>query len=76
MYWIYGLPRIGKTTLAHSICAALYKQEQLAGAFFCQRDDPDLNEPKISSRLSSTNSRSSLPSFEALLQNVFVIIRT
>jgi len=44
-YWIYGLPGIGKTSLAHSICASLDDQEQLAGAFFCRRDDPELSEP-------------------------------
>ena len=44
-YWIYGLPGIGKTSLAHSICASLHDQRQLAGAFFCQRDDPNLSEP-------------------------------
>src|SRR5882757_7309292 len=44
-YWIYGLPGIGKTSLAHSICASLDDQEQLAGVFFCQRDDPELNKP-------------------------------
>ena len=44
-YWVYGLPGIGKTSLAHSICASLHDQEQLAGAFFCRRDDPNLSEP-------------------------------
>jgi hypothetical protein len=44
-YWIYGLPGIGKTSLAHSICADLHDQEQLAGAFFCRGDDPELSEP-------------------------------
>ena len=44
-YWIYGLPGIGKTSLAHSICASLHDKEQLAGAFFCQRDDEELREP-------------------------------
>ena len=44
--WIYGLPGIGKTSLAHSICASLHKGKHLAGAFFCQRDDPNLNEPR------------------------------
>ena len=43
--WIYGLPGIGKTALAHSICANLHDKEQLAGAFFCQRDDQELREP-------------------------------
>jgi hypothetical protein len=45
-YWIYGLPGIGKTSLAHSICASLHEQGQLAGAFFCRRDDPNLSEPR------------------------------
>jgi len=45
-YWIYGLPGIGKTSLAHSICASLHDQRQLAGAFFCRRDDPNLSESK------------------------------
>src|SRR6266404_7785215 len=44
-YWIYGLPGIGKTSLAHSICATLHEANHLAGAFFCRRDDGSLNEP-------------------------------
>jgi hypothetical protein len=43
-YWCYGSPGIGKTALAHSICASLHDQEQLAGAFFCRRDDPNLSK--------------------------------
>jgi len=45
-YWIYGLPGIGKTSLAHSICASLDEHGQLAGAFFCRRDDPNLSKPR------------------------------
>ena len=45
-YWIYGSPGIGKTALAHSICASFHGQEQLAGAFFCRRDDPHLSETR------------------------------
>ena len=45
-YWLYGSPGIGKTSLAHSICEKLHNQRQLAGTFFCRRDDPDLNEPR------------------------------
>ena len=44
-YWIYGSPGVGKTALAHSICAMLHEEKHLAGAFFCQRDDPNLSEP-------------------------------
>ena len=46
IYWIYGLPGIGKTSLAHSICARLHDKEQLAGAFFCQRDEQELRDPR------------------------------
>ena len=45
-YWLYGSPGIGKTTLAHSICASLHDGKQLAGAFFCRRDDPHLSETR------------------------------
>ena len=45
-YWIHGLPGIGKTSLAHSICASLHKENHLAGAFFCRRDDGSLSEPR------------------------------
>ena len=44
IYWFYGSPGIGKTSLAHSICASLHDRGQLAGAFFCQRDDPNLSK--------------------------------
>ena len=44
-YWFYGSPGIGKTSLAHSICASLHGRKHLAGAFFCRRDDPNLSEP-------------------------------
>jgi len=45
-YWIYGLPGIGKTSLAHSICEKLDERKQFAGAFFCRRDDTTLSEPR------------------------------
>ena len=45
-YWIYGLPGIGKTSLAHSICARLHEGKNLAGAFFCRSDDASLSEPR------------------------------
>ena len=45
IYWIYGAPGIGKTSLAHSICTSLQDREQLAGAYFCRRDDTNLSEP-------------------------------
>jgi len=45
-YWIYGLPGIGKTSLAHSICGQLDERKQFAGAFFCRRDDTNLSKPR------------------------------
>ena len=45
VYWVCGSPGIGKTSLAHSICASLHERNHLAGAFFCRRDDPNLSEP-------------------------------
>ena len=44
LYWIHGLPGIGKTSLAHSICEKLHTQQRLAGAFFCQRDDANMSD--------------------------------
>ena len=40
------MPGIGKTSLAHSICASLHDKNHLAGGFFCRRDDPNLGEPR------------------------------
>jgi hypothetical protein len=45
-YWIYGLPGIGKTSLAHSICETLHERNQLVGAFFCQRDNTNSSDPR------------------------------
>jgi len=45
-YWIYGLPGIGKTSLAHSICEKLDQRKLFAGAFFCRRDDTNSSEPR------------------------------
>ena len=46
IYWIYGLPGIGKTALAHTICGTFDDRKQLVGAFFCQRDDTNSSEPR------------------------------
>ncbi|KAG8819412.1 hypothetical protein FRC19_009795 [Serendipita sp. 401] len=46
IYWLYGIPGVGKTAVAHSICARLHKHGRLGGSFFCQRDDPKLSDPK------------------------------
>src|SRR5258706_4718862 len=64
-YWFYSSPGIGKTSLAHSICASLHKRGRLAGAFFCQRDDLNLSEP-----------RNILPTFIHKLAILFPLFRT
>ncbi|KIM20013.1 hypothetical protein M408DRAFT_334177 [Serendipita vermifera MAFF 305830] len=46
MLWIYGMPGIGKTAIAHSICRQLQESKQLGGSFFCRRDDPARSETK------------------------------
>ena len=47
LYWIHCLPGIGKTSLAHSICEKLHNKQRLAGAFFCQRDDANINMSEL-----------------------------
>ena len=64
-YWFYSSPGIGKTSLAHSICARLHERNHLAAAFFCRRDDPNLSEP-----------RNILPTFIHKLAIIFPPFRT
>jgi len=68
-YWFYGSPGIGKTSLAHSICAYLHDREQLAGAFFCRRDDTNLSKiinilPTLINKLAGT-----FPPFRIIVAN-------
>ncbi|KIM28355.1 hypothetical protein M408DRAFT_140331 [Serendipita vermifera MAFF 305830] len=44
--WIYGMPGIGKSAIAHSICRRLDESKQLGGSFFCRRDDPARSETR------------------------------
>ncbi|PVF92503.1 WD40 repeat-like protein [Serendipita vermifera] len=46
VYWLYGMPGIGKTSVAHSICARLHDRGRLGGSFFCRRDDQHLSNPR------------------------------
>ncbi|PVF92501.1 WD40 repeat-like protein [Serendipita vermifera] len=46
IYWLYGIPGIGKTSVSHSICARLHEKGRLGGSFFCRRDDPNLGDSK------------------------------
>jgi hypothetical protein len=46
MFWLYGIPGIGKTSVASSLCSRLHDERKLGGSFFCRRDDPHLGNPK------------------------------
>jgi len=46
MYWLYGSPGLGKTSVANSLCDRLHGSTNLGGSFFCRRDDPVLREPR------------------------------
>jgi hypothetical protein len=70
-YWIYGLPGIGKTSLAHSICASLHDRKRLAGAFFCRRDAPDLSEPRNILPTLIYNFAMNFPSFRRIVVERF-----
>ena len=65
IYWFYGSPGIGKTSLAHSVCEKLHDQKHLAGAFFCRRDDSNLSKPE-----------NILPTFITKLAGIFPPFRT
>ncbi|PVF92871.1 WD40 repeat-like protein [Serendipita vermifera] len=44
IYWLYGTPGLGKTTVANSLCSQIHARKQLGASFFCRRDDPVLCE--------------------------------
>jgi hypothetical protein len=45
MFWLYGSPGLGKTSVANSLCQRLHRTGNLGGSFFCRRDDPVLCDP-------------------------------
>ena len=69
LYWLYGLPGIGKTSLAHSICAMLHDDGQLAGSFFCRRDDANLSEPANILPTLISNLAGNFPPFRTIVAN-------
>jgi NACHT domain len=46
IFWLCGMPGIGKTSVANSLCDRLCGSGNLGGSFFCKHDNPDLREPK------------------------------
>jgi hypothetical protein len=45
IFWLYGSPGLGKTSVANSLCRRLHESGNLGGSFFCRRDDPVLCDP-------------------------------
>jgi hypothetical protein len=43
---LYGIPSVGKTYAANSLCCLFREKGNLGGSFFCRRDDPIRGEPK------------------------------
>jgi hypothetical protein len=45
IFWLYGSPGLGKTSVANSLCHRLHKTGNLGASFFCRRDDPVMCDP-------------------------------
>lgn len=45
--WLRGVPRSGKSAIAHSVAQALYESGQLASCFFFDRQDRFHNTPQL-----------------------------
>ena len=69
-YWFYGLPGIGKMSLAHSVCASLDKGNHLAG------DDPNLSKPRNILPTLIYKLSVIFPLFGTSLQKLFVTTQT
>ncbi|KAI5117713.1 hypothetical protein M0805_006517 [Coniferiporia weirii] len=46
LFWLHGVAGSGKSAIANSVAHMFWEQQQLAGCFFCKRDDPECREPK------------------------------
>src|SRR5450631_1808197 len=46
VFWLYGMPGLGKTSVANSLCDRLRKSGNLGGSFICKHDNPSLREPE------------------------------
>ena len=44
-YWLHGVAGCGKSTVATSVCRHFEGKEQLAGSFFCKRDEENRRDP-------------------------------
>ncbi|KAI5122722.1 hypothetical protein M0805_009775 [Coniferiporia weirii] len=46
LFWLHGVAGSGKSAIANSVAHMFRERQQLAGCFFCKRDDPECREPK------------------------------
>ena len=46
IFWLYGMPGLGKTSVANSLCDRLRKSGNLGGSFICKHDNSSLREPE------------------------------
>jgi hypothetical protein len=45
VFWLYGMPGLGKTSVSNSLCDRLRRCGNLGGSFFCKYDNSDLHQP-------------------------------
>ncbi|QRV96470.1 hypothetical protein RhiJN_24488 [Ceratobasidium sp. AG-Ba] len=46
LLWMYGVAGLGKSSIATSVSKKLHDRGVLAASFFCNRDSPDLRDPR------------------------------
>jgi NACHT domain len=46
IFWLYGMPGLGKTSVANSLCDRLRRDGNLGGSFICKHDNPSRREPE------------------------------
>ncbi|KAI5122684.1 hypothetical protein M0805_009737 [Coniferiporia weirii] len=44
LFWLHGVAGSGKSAIANSVAHMLRERQQLAGCFFCKRDDPECRD--------------------------------
>ncbi|KAF9009635.1 hypothetical protein BDQ17DRAFT_1421800 [Cyathus striatus] len=47
VYWLSGLGGTGKSTIAHSVCESLHKDQKLGASFFFSREEADRRRPEL-----------------------------
>ncbi|EJC99690.1 uncharacterized protein FOMMEDRAFT_93587, partial [Fomitiporia mediterranea MF3/22] len=46
LFWLFGSPGSGKTSIAHTVAQIFDEHHRLAGCFFCDSSDTDRRSPK------------------------------